>query len=400
MSAPPTPPFLPTLPTAPPTIPDAPSALPTAAYVHVPFCVHRCGYCDFAVVAGRDDLTDRYVAAVAAELGSLPAERPPLQTLFIGGGTPTHLTPRLLAELLSTLRAAFELTPDAEFSVEANPHDLTDAKLRVLSDHGVNRVSLGVQSFDAAALRVLERDHTPAEAADAAARCLDRVPQVSLDLIFGVPGLSLAAWEDTLRRAVDTGVRHVSAYGLTFEKGTAFWTRRRNGTLAEMGDGPQRDQFLLASDLLPAAGLPAYELSNYAAAGHRCRHNETYWDRGDYWGVGPGAASLVAGVRRTNHRSATTWLRRVEAGVSPVAEEEPQTPQTVAEELLMLGLRRAEGLSLARFQRDVGRSLDRFAGAAVRRNVDGGLLRVDGDRVALTAKGRVLADTVIADLFG
>ena len=372
---------------------------PRAAYVHVPFCVHKCGYCDFTVVAGRDDLADRYVAAVRRELAGLPDDHGPLDTLFIGGGTPTHLSPSQLAALLSSLRETFAIADGYEFSIEANPFGLTDEKLAVLSEHGVTRVSLGVQSFDAAALKTLERDHSPAEARDAAERCLARFPQVSVDLIFGVPGLSQVAWEDTLSQAVATGVRHVSAYGLTFEKGTAFWTRRRRGDIAEEPDETQRMQYAAAMSALPAAGLPQYELSNYAAPGHRCRHNEAYWNRDEYWGVGPGAASLVGGVRRINHRSTTTWLRRVEAGESAVADEEPETAETVGDELVMLGLRRVEGLCRDDFRRRVGVSLDEFAAGAVERGVAAGWIEEAGRRVRLTREGRFVADTVMADFF-
>lgn len=373
--------------------------MPRSCYVHVPFCVHRCGYCDFTVLAGRDDLAGRYVEALARELDALPPGRPPLRTLFIGGGTPTQLPPEELDALLRRLRAAFDLEPDAEVSVEANPHGLTDAKLGVLREHGVNRVSLGVQALDGGTLRLLERDHAPGEALERLAACVAAFPSVSADLIFGVPGLSDVDWRRSLMAVAERGVQHVSTYGLTFERGTAFWTRRRKGQLAEMPDERQRTQYAEAMDRLTALGFEHYELSNFARPGHRSRHNGNYWDRGEYWGLGPGAASLVGGVRRTNHRSTTTWLKRVEAGGSGVAEEEPETPGSVGEELVMLGLRRAEGLSEAEFEARAGTPLRDFCPGAVEACVRDGWLAADAGRVRLTREGRFLADTVVGRFF-
>ena len=380
--------------------PPGPPSLPTSAYVHVPFCAHRCGYCDFTVVAGRDDLAGRYVTALARELRGLPEDRPPLRTLFIGGGTPTHLPLEELDALLRLLRRSFALEPDAEFSVEANPHGLTDAKLDVLAEHGVTRVSLGVQALDDASLRLLERDHRTGDALETLGRCVARFPSVSADLIFGVPGLSDIDWRRSLTAVAERGATHVSAYGLTFERGTAFWTRRMKGSLSEMADERQRSQYAEAMDRLPALGYAQYELSNYARPGHRCRHNETYWDRGEYWGLGPGAASLVGGVRRTNHRSTTTWLKRVEAGQSGVADEEPQTLRTVGEELVMLGLRRVEGVDLAAFEAAVGEPLTAFAPGAEERCAAAGWVERSRGRLRLTREGRFVADTVMGEFFG
>ncbi len=211
-----------------------------SVYVHVPFCKHRCGYCDFTLVAGRDDLIEAYLESLAIELRRV--EKPvEIDTLFFGGGTPTHLSPAELARLFRLIRERYSLADGYEFSVEANPANLSDEIVQVLADFGVNRVSLGAQSFDVQALQVLERDHTPAEIAAAIERLRRAgIKNVSIDLIFGVPGQSLAGWSDTLSQAIALGPTHVSAYGLTFEKGTSFWSRREKGILAQSDEELER----------------------------------------------------------------------------------------------------------------------------------------------------------------
>ena len=380
-----------------PDQPVDPLAPPQAAYVHVPFCVHRCGYCDFTVVAGRDDLIDAYLEALGKELSWLESPRP-VDTLFLGGGTPTYLPVAALDRLLDLVSVWFPLVEGGEFSVEANPVGLDDDKLAVLADRSVNRVSLGVQSFDTAALRLLERDHSPELARERVLAVRDRFPECSLDLIFGVPGQSLATWQATLETAASLEPTHVSAYGLTFEKGTAFWGRRLRGELKQVGDDLERSQYELAMELLPARGYAQYELSNYARPGHESRHNAVYWAGGAYFGAGPGAARYVGGVRETNHRSTTTWIREVLSGRKPVGLSETLSAEERARETLMLGLRRTAGVYRKAFQCQTGFALDGLAGEAIRRAAANGLLDDDGTRIALTRAGRCVADSVIVEL--
>lgn len=283
---------------------------PRSAYIHVPFCAHRCGYCDFTLVADRDELIDGYLEALQIELGGLKEPRI-LDTLFLGGGTPTHLSAVQLAHLMELLSRWFRLAANYEFSVEANPSGLPDEKIAVLADAGVNRVSLGVQSFDSRMLSLLERAHRRKDV-HAAINCVRRrIDNISVDLMFGVPGQTLELWCRTLAQAVALQPRHVSTYGLTFEKGTPFWMRRQKQQLIEPAEELQRRMYAAAIDELPAAGFEQYELSNFAQPGFRCRHNEVYWKGLPYYGFGPGAARYVDGRRETNHRSVTTWLKRV-----------------------------------------------------------------------------------------
>lgn len=366
---------------------------PRAAYLHVPFCRHRCGYCNFTVVAGRDELIPAYLQALEKELSSLGVPRE-VDTLFVGGGTPTHLRPEELSKLLEIARRWFPLAPGYEFSVEANPADLNRQRLEVLAEGGVNRLSLGVQSFHAATLGVLERDHRQDQILSVWELARPRFPSLSLDLIFGCPGQSQGLWQADLEAALALHPDHVSAYGLTYERGTSFWARRMRGELVAAGEELERALFELAIDRLTAAGLAHYEVSNFARAGHTCRHNETYWAAGEYYAAGPGAARYVAGRRETNHRSTTTWLKRVLAGQSPVAEAEELPPEDRAREALVLGLRRMAGIDLAEFADRFGYDVATLAGEALDTFITLGLVERAGERIRLTRAGLLVSDSL------
>ncbi|TXT35887.1 MAG: oxygen-independent coproporphyrinogen III oxidase [Planctomycetota bacterium] len=369
-------------------------ASPRAAYLHVPFCAHRCGYCDFTLLAGRDDLSGDYLRALEIELRQL--ERPrEVDTLFFGGGTPTHLEPDKLARLLELAREWFTLAPGYEFSVEANPAGLTDEKLRLMADAGVNRVSLGVQSFDEGLLKLLERDHRAADILDAVARLQQRFENVSLDLIFALPGQTLAHWRETLRRAIELQPTHLSTYGLTFEKGTTFWSRREKGAIEQLPNELERDMYAAAMDDLTAAGFEQYEISNFARPGFRCRHNQTYWRALPYFGFGPGAARYLRGRRESNHRSTTTWIKRVFAGQSGVAMSEELTPEHRAREAIVLGLRQLDGIRRDEFQTLTDFDLDALTGETIRDEVAAGRIEDFGDGIRITRAGRFFADPVM-----
>lgn len=369
---------------------------PTAAYIHVPFCAHRCGYCDFTLVAGKDHLVGDYLRALEIELESLGSPRT-VSTLFLGGGTPTHLTCGALERLLALVGDWFIFAPGFEFSVEANPAGLDYDKVEILAAQGVNRVSLGVQSFDGPVLKLLERDHDAAQVEAAAALLAGKIGNFSFDLIFGVPGQSLGLWRETLARAVTLGPRHISTYGLTFEKGTAFWSRRAKGALRQIGDELEREMYAAAMDDLASAGFEQYELSNFAQPGFRCCHNETYWAGQSYFGFGPGAARYLGGRRETNHRSVTTWMARILSGKSPVGDVDELSPTDRARETLVVGLRRGRGVSRAEFRKQTGFDIEQVAGAAIARHCATGLLEQTAVGVRLTREGRFLADTVIVD---
>lgn len=372
--------------------------LPRFAYIHVPFCAHRCGYCDFTLIAGRDDLIGDYLRALDREMESIGSDSPvELDTLFFGGGTPTHPSAEQLRILMNIVRDRFRLTSDAEFSVEANPLDMTDEKIDVLADAGVNRISLGVQSFSSPALTLLERDHTAADIGAVVKRLRRRFDNVSLDLIFGVPGESLASWRSSLRQAIALQPEHISTYGLTWETGTAFGTRLDRGELAAIDEELEREQYAVAMDELTNAGFEHYEISNFAKPGFSCRHNETYWAGNEYWAFGPGAARYLSGRRETNIRSVLGWLARIERGESPVADAEELEPEHRARELIFLGLRRRGGINRSDFRRLTGFHLDELAGQAIAANVERGWLENHDSGIRLSGEGRFVADRVIAD---
>lgn len=369
-------------------------AEPRAAYLHVPFCAHRCGYCDFTLLAGRDDLAGEYLRALELELQQL--ERPrEVDTLFFGGGTPTHLAESELARLLDLAREWFRLAPGGEFSVEANPAGLTDEKLRLMAAAGVNRVSLGVQSFDEGLLKLLERDHREAEILDTVARLRERFENFSLDLIFALPSQTLAHWRETLRRAIELQPTHLSTYGLTFEKGTAFWSRREKGAIEQLPNELERDMYAAAMDDLAAAGFEQYEISNFARPGYRCRHNQTYWRALPYLGFGPGAARYINGRRESNHRSTTTWIKRVLGGLSGVAMSEELAPDHRAREAIVLGLRQLDGIRRAEFRTLTGFDLDSLASDTITREVAAGRIEDFGEGIRITHEGRFFADPVM-----
>jgi oxygen-independent coproporphyrinogen-3 oxidase len=339
-------------------------------------------------------LVDAYLAALDRELSALETPRP-VDTIFLGGGTPSHLDPPRLDRLLMMVRRWFPPAEGCEFSLEANPADIDAGRLAAAVAGGVTRVSLGVQSFDAAKLKLLERDHTAAVAHAAVELVRKAGLAVSLDLIFAAPGETLDLWRHDLDRALALEPDHLSLYGLTFERGTAYWSRREKGELRGQDEETERAMYLEAIDRLAAAGYEQYEISNFARPGRRCRHNETYWAARGYYAAGPGAARYVDGIRETNHRSTTTWLARIMSGRSPVDEREELAPEDRAREALVLGLRRVvDGVDRRAFAAEFGYEVDALGGDELRKLIAGGLLKEGDGRLRLTREGLLLADWI------
>ncbi|MDX2039531.1 MAG: radical SAM family heme chaperone HemW [Isosphaeraceae bacterium] len=374
-----------------------PAHPPRAAYIHIPFCAHKCGYCDFASLAGADDQADRYLAALALEVERLGGPHE-VDTIFIGGGTPTRLDAGQLRRLVDLVRSNFPLAPGGEWTIEANPGTLDERKADIMADAGVERVSLGAQSFRVESLRVLERNHGPDEVARALEIVRPRFPRWSFDLIFGVPGSSTADWERDLEIAFSLGPRHLSAYGLTYEKGTALWKQWSAGEVTSLDEEIERSMYEYTLDRMAAEGLTTYEISNHAAPGHECRHNLVYWANEPYFGVGLGAARYVDGVRATNTRDLAAYLKRVEAGLDPTGPTERLEPEERARETAILMLRRTVvGVDRPDFALRTGFGIDDLAGEAIARHRGSGLLEDDGRRIRFTRDGLFLADHVLAD---
>ena len=363
-------------------------------YLHVPFCASRCGYCDFntytASELGGSVRREEFAPVLAQEIALAAATvgRRTVNTVFVGGGTPTLLGADGLTALLDAVRAEFVLASDAEVTTEANPDSVDEPMLERLLDAGYTRISFGMQSTAPAVLQVLERTHTPGAAIDAAVTAR-RVgfPHVSLDLIYGTPGES----DDDLRRSVDhalsAGVDHVSAYALIVEEGTPLARRVRRGELPAPDDDVCAARYELIDTMLQGAGMHWYEVSNWARPGGECRHNLGYWHDDDWWGVGPGAHSHVAGERWWNVKHPRTYAERLAAGESPVDGREVLTAEQRGMETVMLGMRLAEGMPFA--------ELDAGAVSAL---AEQSLVVVRDGRVVLTDRGRLLADAVIRRL--
>ncbi len=362
------------------------------------FLRHKCGYCDFASLAGVDHIADRYLAALEREMAmqGTPQE---VDTIFIGGGTPTRLDAWGLERLLVMVRRWFPLTPGGEWTVEANPGTLDEAKADVLCSGGVNRVSLGAQSFQPALLRALERNHTPDEVARALEWVRPRFPRWSLDLIFGVPGSTIAHWTADLNAALELGPAHLSCYGLVYEKGTALWKQWQAGQVRAVDEESERAMYAHTIDRLDRAGLAMYEISNFARPGHESRHNLVYWANDAYFGVGVGAARYVRGIRSVNTRDLFAYLRRIEAGEPATGPTETLEPEARARETAVLMLRRTRiGIDRGDFARRTGFDLDALAGPVLERSIAQGLLEDNGCRVRFTREGRFLADSVLCEL--
>ncbi len=377
---------------------EPPWIWPRAAYVHLPFCAHHCGYCDFAVAVHRDDRRGDYLRALGRELERVNSPQE-IDTLFFGGGTPTFFSARELDECLGHIRKWFPRTAGQEFSVEANPGTFDADKLRVLSDAGLTRVSLGCQSFDPSILRVLERDHQPADAIRAVELLHGHDIVVSLDLIFGVPGQSLEQWDRDLEIALALCPDGIATYGLTFEKGTRLWKQRRDGDLRNLDEDAELAMYERAMDRLEDAGFIHYELSNFAKPGKECRHNQTYWANDAHWGFGMGAAQYVRGERSINTRDLDTYIRRALGGEPTAYQRELLEPRERALETLGQNLRRRQGIERGRFSAQTGFPLDALGGAKVENLVELGLLSDDGENVSLTRRGKCVADSVVAEFW-
>jgi oxygen-independent coproporphyrinogen-3 oxidase len=376
-----------------PELESGPTGPRLGIYVHCLFCTRRCPYCDFNVAIYREDRIAPFVSALGQEVAryaALPwAGRVPAVSLFFGGGTPSLLPPPALAAVIDGARRGLGLVADAEVTLEANPEGLDRERLAAFRAAGVTRLSLGVQSLDDGVLARLGREHTAstARAAFAAARAAG-FADVSVDLLYGCPGQDLATWAGTLEEALGWGPEHLSAYALTLEPGTAFG-RRPPGDLP--GDEVVAEQYEHLCARTAAAGLERYEISNFARPGFHSRHNLLYWRREEYLGLGPGAHAALGHARFGNVRAHTRYRDALAGGAWPIAWREALSPAQMQSERIMLGLRLVEGIPRAWLAGDgAPRPLDRY--------VEAGLLAMSGDRVALTPRGVLVSDTLLAEI--
>lgn len=369
-------------------------------YIHIPFCVRKCSYCDFLSFPAGESAREAYVETLLAEIcleapGYAAYE---VQTVFFGGGTPSLLTPAQMRRILECLRRCFCFAGDAEVSLEANPGTVTAGSLRAYRSLGINRLSLGLQSANDERLRRLGRIHTyelfleAYEAAHSAGFC-----NVNVDVMSALPGQSVAEYCDTLQKvlALSPRPRHISAYSLIVEEGTPFYEMQRNGRLPLPTEEEEREMYALTARVLRREGYTRYEISNYAMPGYACRHNLVYWTRGNYLGLGLGAASMAENVRMSNEEDMAAYCSRIKRGLPKPCPQKLSLREQM-EETMFLGLRLTAGVEKAAFARTFGQSMEDVYGEVLAKHEKNGLL-INGERVRLTERGLDVSNYVMAD---
>ncbi len=366
-------------------------------YVHIPYCIKRCGYCDFNTYtpselqdgATLEIVSNDYIDAVLSELDAAPLDE--VLTIFFGGGTPSLLPADDLGRTIAAIKARNGLSPDCEITLEANPDSVTAEKLKRYIEVGFNRISFGMQSSKPHVLAVLDRTHNP----DNVKKAVDMAraagfENISVDLIYGTPGESLDDWRETVTTALSLDIDHISAYALIVETGTKLAAQIKRGELSMPDDDVMADMYLLIDGLCEAQGFSWYELSNWSKPGHECRHNIAYWENKNWWGLGPGAHSHIDGKRFWNVKHPTAYKQKLFAGQSPIHESEVLTPEQMSVETIMLAIRMREGLDIKALSKAQIELL-----ASYREN---GHVHMAGNRVLLTPTGRLIADRIVREI--
>ena len=365
---------------------------PTSAYVHIPFCTQICYYCDFSKVFIKNQPVDSYLEHLLEEFQSYDIQK--LRTLYIGGGTPTALSASQLEVLLKGLTKNLDLSALEELTIEANPGDLDADKIAVLKNSAVNRVSLGVQTFDDKMLKKIGRSHLEKDIYENIDRLkLAGFDNISIDLIYALPGQTMEQVKENVAKAIGLDIPHMSLYSLILENHTVFMNRMRRGKLPLPKEELEAEMFEYIIAELERAGFEHYEISNFSKTGFESRHNLMYWDNAEYYGIGAGASGYVNGIRYKNHGPIRHYLSAVEEGNARITEEHLSQKEKMEEEMF-LGLRKKSGVSMARFEEKFGRSFDELYGEIVRDLVQQGLMQIEGDRVRMTKRGLFLGDTV------
>jgi putative oxygen-independent coproporphyrinogen III oxidase len=374
---------------------------PLALYIHWPFCVSKCPYCDFNSHVRETVDDDAWRAALLADMAYEAALMPgrKLTSIFFGGGTPSLMPPSTVAALIDAAAQHWGFADNIEITLEANPSSVEAARFADLAAAGVNRVSLGLQSLDDAALAFLGRAHSVAESLDALAVAQHHFGRVNIDLIYARPAQTASQWEAELRRALSFGTDHVSLYQLTIEPGTRFETLVRTGHFIPADDDDAATLYELTGQMTSAAGIPAYEISNHAKPGSESRHNLSYWRYDDYIGIGPGAHGRRLNFATQRHKKPENFLSAVERNAHGISSEDRLDAATRATESLLMGLRLAEGISLSRLSDRTGIASDDLLDIhAVDKIAQLGLIRRDGDRVTVTPQGMPLLDAILPQI--
>jgi oxygen-independent coproporphyrinogen-3 oxidase len=364
-------------------------------YIHIPYCIRKCLYCDFLSLPFNEQAVRRYVESLCKELEIKRNSAGILRTIFIGGGTPTLLPEDCFKQLFSCLRGNFHLSPEIEISVEANPGTVNSSKIESLLSLGINRMSVGIQSFHNNELKTLGRIHTADEAIDALRLIKNSgFKNFSVDLMYGIPGQAIGAWEETLSSAFELSPSHISSYELTAEEGTSLWRLIKDNALRMPEEGLVLDMYNFAIDFLQGRGYEQYEISNFALPVYRCLHNLNYWDRGEYIGAGAGAHSFIQGVRSQNTGDIKTYIESLSNDIVPETETGEISAEDALKEFIFLGLRKTEGLSLAQainIRPDFIKACEEL--------IDSNYLVISGNHLRVTREGLPVSNMVIVQLF-
>lgn len=367
-------------------------------YIHIPFCHQICNYCDFNKVFFKDQPVDAYIDSLGQELAlwkQQGALDKPLETIFLGGGTPTSLSPLQLEKLLGYIHQYVPMADNLEWTSEANPDELTEEKMQVLFDGGVNRLSMGVQSFDEDLLKRLGRTHSNGDvkkAVEAARRV--GFTNISFDLMYGLPGQTMEQWEDTMKQAFEFDLPHFSAYSLIIEPKTVFYNLMTKGKLNTVTEDLEADMYDRLMEEMEARGLPQYEISNFGRPGFQSRHNLLYWDNEEYIGAGAGAHGYVQGLRYSNAGPLKKYMEPLARGERPLLSTHEVPLHEKMEEEMFLGLRKTEGVSISHFYEKFGRAMEEVYGAILEKELTTGNLAKEQDRIKLTRKGRFVGNEV------
>jgi len=361
-------------------------------YIHVPFCLSKCIYCDFYSVPINPRLTGDYVEALCRELTLRHDIADDLKTVYIGGGTPAILSEADISKIMDAVRENYHIQPDAEITIEANPKTITPDKAKSFLSSGLNRISMGIQSFSDEELLILGRAHNAEDAIKTFGDLRDAgFKNISIDLIYGIPGQSLEQWGFTLQRAIELGPEHISAYELTPEQGTPLFGMLKQGKLVMPDEDTITDMFYKGIDTLNEHGYTHYEISNFAKPGFQCRHNLNYWDRGEYIGMGASAHSFSGRTRTANISDVTKYIEGIKIGKLPVSETTEISEDEELSELIFLGLRKTEGISLNLFPDETAETIKK----AVKDSQLHGLIELNGNNLRSTRKGLILNNEVI-----
>lgn len=376
---------------------DKKDSSPHALYIHIPFCARKCNYCDFNSFVSDTKTIDRYLHALEKELDGLPGQYL-LKTVYIGGGTPSVLSESQLEKLLSFVARQNPVTEIREYTVEANPGTLTKDKVVLLKEYGVNRMSLGVQSFQKRQLKLLGRIHSDDNAREAFTLLrTNGFQNINIDLIFGCPGQTPDDWEKDLRDAAELNPEHLSTYALTYEAGTPLASDERHGVVDKLDEGVELDMYKRAIGYLTRNCYHHYEISNFAKDGYECCHNRVYWENKGYIGIGAGAYSFLHGMRTANEKDLGKYLRGIDENTHRKSFRECLPQERLASETVIMSLRMRQGISNADFYQRFGYSIEDQFGDQINRLQTYGLVAFEDERLRLTEKGLFVADTVMTE---